>query len=223
MSPTSNSHMDASLTWFVPSQNEKKSKRVESKVGVGDGEHRKAQSRNVLGGRRLGRSTDKRAIAGDKEALGKLLRQHDYEMRALAWRMLGDLDLVDDVLQDAYLKAYRFIHKFNGESAFSTWLHRIVANSCIDCLRRQSTRNEVSFETEREPSVPPADDRVFDSETALTALLSLPFDQRVAVYLIDCEGYSYDEAANLLGISQAAIGSRLFRARSRLQAIGELI
>jgi RNA polymerase sigma-70 factor (ECF subfamily) len=144
-------------------------------------------------------------------------------MRAIAWKILGDADLVDEATQDAYLKAHRSIGRFRGESEFGTWLHRIVVNASVDQIRRRSTRHEVSIDLEPELSVPPADDRISDSEHIRQAMLLLPVDQRIAVLLVDCEGYSYDEAADVLGISAGAIGSRLFRARTKLQAIGELI
>lgn len=167
------------------------------------------------------RSLERRAVDGDRQALGELLRCHDHAMRAIAWKILGDIELVDDATQDAYLKAYRSVGRFRGDSEFSTWLHRIVVNTCVDHIRRSLKRHEVSIELEPELSVPPADDRLSDSEVIRQALLLLPSDQRVAVLLVDCEGYSYDEAAEVLGISVGAVGSRLFRARTTLQAIGE--
>jgi RNA polymerase sigma factor (sigma-70 family) len=71
-------------------------------------------------------------------------------MRATAWRLLGDADAVDDALQEAYLKAHRSISRFRADSRFSTWLHRIVVNTCVDHLRRQANRFEVSIETHPE-------------------------------------------------------------------------
>jgi RNA polymerase sigma-70 factor (ECF subfamily) len=143
-------------------------------------------------------------------------------MRTIAWKMLGDAELVDDVLQDAYLKAHRSIGQFRGDAQFQTWLHRIVVNAGVDHLRRLSTRREVSLDHQPELALPCEDDRVSDGERVRQALLALPADQRVAILLVDCEGYSYDEAAEILGITQGAVGSRLFRARSTLQTMGEL-
>lgn len=144
-------------------------------------------------------------------------------MRALAWKMVGDAHVVDDVLQDAYLKAHRSIGRFRGEARFETWLHRIVANTCVDHLRYRAARNEVSIEVQPDVAVPADVDRIDDSELLRQALLSLPFEQRAAVLLIDCDGYSYEQAADALGISVTAVGSRLFRARSALQQRGRPI
>lgn len=163
------------------------------------------------------------ARQGDRRAMTDLLRRHDDEMRALAWRMVGDPDVVDDVLQDAYLKACRSISGFREKARFSTWLHRIVANTCVDHLRRQATRDEVSIEMQPALSVPAEVDRLADADCLRQALLGLPAEQRVALLLIDYEGYSYESAAEVLGISVGAVGSRLYRARACLQRMGELL
>lgn len=160
-----------------------------------------------------------RARNGDGTSLTDLLRSHDMTMRTLAWRLVGDGDVVDDVLQDAYLKVHRSIAGFRGDAAFGTWLHRIVANTCVDHLRRRSARSEVSIETQAETAVPDGADRVLDSERIRQALLALPFEQRVVILLVDCDGYSYDETADVLGISVGAVGSRLYRARATLQQV----
>lgn len=162
------------------------------------------------------------ASQGDRGAMTDLLRQHDRDMRALAWRMVGDADVVDDILQDAYLKAYRSIGRFLGKAQFGTWLHRIVANTCVDHLRKRAARAEVSIESQPVLGVPAEVDRWDDTDCLRRALLSLPYDQRAALLLIDYDGYSYQDAADALGISVTAVGSRLYRARSSLQQIGEL-
>ncbi|MEZ5411998.1 MAG: RNA polymerase sigma factor [Acidimicrobiales bacterium] len=175
-------------------------------------------------GRRLDRQRSLVTLArqGDRSAMTDLLRQHDGAMRALAWRMVGDADLVDDILQDAYLKAYRSIGGFLGKARFGTWLHRIVANTCVDHLRQRAARAEVSIEVQPVVGVPAEVDRWDDTDCLRRALLSLPYDQRAALLLIDYDGYSYQDAADALGISVTAVGSRLYRARASLQRIGEL-
>ena len=77
------------------------------------------------------------ARLGDQGAFTTLLRRHDDQMRALAWSVLRDRTAMDDVLQDAYLKAFRNLDRFRGESRFSTWLHRIVYRTCLDHVRRR--------------------------------------------------------------------------------------
>jgi len=71
------------------------------------------------------------ARTNSRDAITELIREEDPRMRALAWKILGEADLVDDVLQDAYLKVFRSIEDFRGDSQFGTWLHRIVVNTCL--------------------------------------------------------------------------------------------
>ena len=81
------------------------------------------------------------ALAGDQRAFGLLLRHHDERMRALAWKLLGDRDRMDDALQEAYVKAWRSLGGFRQDADFGTWLYRITYNACLDELRRATNRS----------------------------------------------------------------------------------
>jgi RNA polymerase sigma-70 factor (ECF subfamily) len=161
-----------------------------------------------------------RARAGDHRAFSLLLANHDDQMRALAFRMLGGRAAMDDALQDAYVKAYRSLGRFQEASSFATWLHRIVARTCIDHLRKRQRRREVPLEvvsaTAPDRSAAP-DQLVTDRSVLGQALSELPADQRAAVVLVDGEGYSYEQAAEVLGTRPGTIASRLSRARSSLR------
>jgi RNA polymerase sigma-70 factor, ECF subfamily len=156
-----------------------------------------------------------RARAGDAGAFGLLLRDADESHRRLAFRLLGDRQLMDDVLQDAYVRAFRALPGFRGRAAFGTWLYRIVYNACLDELRRGRARREVALEEERSGST--ADD-VEERLDLAAALARLPVELRVVVLLVDAEGLSYEEAAEVLGVAPGTIGSRLNRARAALRA-----
>jgi RNA polymerase sigma-70 factor (ECF subfamily) len=154
-----------------------------------------------------------RARRGDAAAFGLLLRAADESHRRLAFRLLGDRQSMDDVLQEAYVRAFRALPQFRGGSAFGTWLYRIVYNACLDELRR--SRREVALgELPGEDSPGDIEDRL-DLEAALAAL---PPELRAVVLLVDAEGLSYDEAAEVLGVAPGTIGSRLNRARAALRA-----
>lgn len=161
-----------------------------------------------------------RAINGDREAFTQLLRRHDPTMRSVAWRMVGRYNLVDDALQDAYVKAYSSIGTFRGEGVFPAWLRRIVANTCIDHVRRYERRREDVLEPNvmDEPQLGTAE-RIGDADQLQRALRSLPNDQRIALVLVEVEGYSYSEAASLTNTSTSNLGSRLSRARASLRTI----
>jgi RNA polymerase sigma-70 factor, ECF subfamily len=145
------------------------------------------------------------------------LREFDVSHRRLAFRLLGDAHRMDDVLQEAYARAYRALPRFRGGASLSTWLYRIVYNACLDDLRRSGARKEVSLEEWRESGAERTDDLAerLDLEAALAAL---PIDLRAVVLLVDAEELSYDEAAEILGVPAGTVASRLNRARGALRA-----
>ena len=163
-----------------------------------------------------------RARRGDHRAFAQIVDHYDHRLRGLAFRLLGDRDRMDDVLQEAYVKAFRALPRFKGESALGTWLYRIVYNACIDDLRARKVAVSLDDGTgapERaDPRPGPADIAVERGDLA-AALDTLPPDQRAAVLLVDAYGLDYDEAAEVLGVATGTIGSRLSRARAALRTL----
>jgi len=168
-------------------------------------------------------------VAGDREAFAELFRRHRDRLWAVALRTLGDREEAADALQDALLSAYRSAARFRGDSAVTTWLHRIVVNACLDRIRRRRARPTVPLPdgtrghtgqespTTREPAAPAP-----DHDTALVvrqALAQLPPDQRVALVLVDVQGYPVAEVATILGIAEGTVKSRCARGRARLAAL----
>ena len=152
----------------------------------------------------------------DAEAFIELVERHDLSHRRLAFRLLGDSGRMDDVLQDAYVRAFRALPSFRGDSSLETWLYRIVYNACIDDLRRRREHETLEEWDERLVAVPTEPEERLDLAAALA---SLPPELRAVVLLIDVEGLSYAEAADVLGAPAGTIASRLNRARSHLQAL----
>ena len=168
-------------------------------------------------------TTIERAVAGDPEAFSELLRDHDDAMRAVAYRMLGNRAAMDDVLQVAYLKAFRNIAGFRAESSFATWLNRIVVNSCYDHLRKVGRQAEVPLnEVGDVPSTASHEDRLTANQQLHQALQTLAPEQRAAVLLVDGEGLTYAEAAEVLDVERGTVASRLNRARAELRRLLEL-
>ena len=93
-----------------------------------------------------------RARRGDHEAFAIVVRHYDPQLRALAYRLLGSRDRMDDALQEAYVKAFRALPRFRGQSQLGTWLHRIVFNACLDELGRLRRAEAVPLEDAPEPS-----------------------------------------------------------------------
>ena len=158
-----------------------------------------------------------RARRGDEHAFAALVRHYDGGLRALAFRLLGDRARMDDALQEAYVKAYRALPRFRGDSSLRTWLYRIAYNACLDELKR--TRVVVELDSVRDRADQGADpaDSLSLRLTLAHALAELPPEDRAAVLLVDAEGFDYRSAAEVLGIPEGTVGSRLNRARGALR------
>jgi RNA polymerase sigma-70 factor (ECF subfamily) len=162
---------------------------------------------------KLDELASRRARRLDADAFVELVGRNDLSHRRLAFRLLGDRDRMDDVLQNAYVRAFRGLRSFRGDASLETWLYRIVYNACIDDLRRR--RDEVPLEQWDAGSVDPSTEDRLDLAAALS---SLPAELRAVVLLIDAEGLSYTEVAEVLNLPAGTVASRLNRARSLLQA-----
>lgn len=169
-----------------------------------------------------------RARGGDSVALTELYRRHERRAYNLALRTLGNPWDAADVCQEAFIKAFRNLDSFKGEARFGTWLHRIVVNAAYDHLRRQRPEpmdseilDDLSSPTGPAETVgtgrggiDPAIDGL--SDPLRDALMSLNEGFRFAVVLCDLLGFPYSEAAEILGVQEGTIKSRIFRAREAL-------
>ncbi len=156
-----------------------------------------------------------RAREGDHRAFADLLRRHDTGLRALAFRMVRDATLMDDALQEAYVKAYRALPAFRGEAGIGTWLYRIVHNSCVDVMRR--TREHVPLDPDRAPPAPSVEPRVVAQVDVASALDGLSMEHRSVLVLVDALGFDYGDAAAVLNVPIGTVRSRLARARRAMR------
>jgi RNA polymerase sigma-70 factor, ECF subfamily len=161
-----------------------------------------------------------RARRGDQEAFAALIRHYDPGLRGLAYRLLGDRDLMDDALQEAYVKAFRGLARFRGQAKLGTWLYRIVYNACLDELKRPSRRQDIPYEDVDDAPAPWTDpgETVARRGELGAALARLAPDERAAVLLVDAQGFDYREAARILDIPEGTVASRLSRARASLRS-----
>jgi RNA polymerase sigma-70 factor (ECF subfamily) len=174
----------------------------------------------------LGDVPDGRLISahalGDPDAFAELVRRHRDRLWAVALRTLGDREEAADALQDALLSAYRAAAGFRGDSAVTTWLHRIVVNACLDRARRRQVRPTVPL-PEAGPGEPvQPGDPIEERDTALAvhrALGELPPEQRAALVLVELHGHSVAETATILGIAEGTVKSRCARGRARLAVL----
>jgi RNA polymerase sigma-70 factor, ECF subfamily len=188
-----------------------------------------------------------RARAGDQEAFRGLIEPHRADLHAHCYRMLGSLHDADDALQDAMLRAWRGLPKFEGRSAASSWLHRIATNACLDAIARRPKRVlPIDYGPPTDPGAPaePLADRVWvepypDAELGLeagyaapearyerreavelafiAALQHLPPRQRAVLILREVLGFSARETAEMLNTTPASVNSALQRARKLVE------
>ncbi|WP_086767044.1 RNA polymerase sigma factor SigM [Streptomyces bobili] len=165
-----------------------------------------------------------RHVEGDPDAFGELVRRHRDRLWAVALRTLGDREEAADAVQDALVSAYRAAHTFRGQSAVTTWLHRITVNACLDRARKAASRKTSPVDdTERleqllephESASAPAERNDLHRQL-LEALGTLPPDQRAALILVDMQGYPVAEAARVLDVPIGTVKSRCARGRARL-------
>jgi RNA polymerase sigma-70 factor, ECF subfamily len=157
-----------------------------------------------------------RAVAGDEVAFIEIVRRYDDGLRRLAFRLLGDRDAMDDVLQEAYLKAFASIARFRGQASPRTWLYRIVYNACLDHVRRRRSQ-PLGRVDDTQTATRDASEQTDLRLSLAAALAALAPEERAAVLLVDAEGLSYDEAAAVIGVPAGTIASRLSRARAALR------
>lgn len=164
-----------------------------------------------------------RAVDGDHLAFAELLKPHDRKLRALVWR-LNAQDDIDDIMQEAYLKAHRSLPTFDAAKGarLGSWLWRVVHSTCIDHHRRSARQPQTTTTATLSDFAMPATDvatRVVLQAQLRDALAQLPPAQSTVIALADGEGMSYDEIATLIDVSPGTVASRLNRARSALREL----
>jgi len=176
-----------------------------------------------------------KTLAGDQRAFELLVIKYQSRIQRLIGRMVRDVDLVEDIAQETFIRAYRALHQFRGDAQFYTWLYRIAVNtakkSLMD-LKHEPAVLDGGFHTsddEDETSQPrnePTTDETPESVLAAkeignvvnAAMEALPDDLRQAVTLREIEGMSYDEIAAIMGCPIGTVRSRIFRAREAISA-----
>jgi RNA polymerase sigma-70 factor (ECF subfamily) len=168
-----------------------------------------------------------RARAGDRDAFEQLFRRHYRQVYAVACRVLPNATEAEDVVQDAFVRAYGALGGFRGEAAFSTWVCRIAINIALRRARRLRAQPASLTEVpEGGPAQEPADaadleclvEQRAEAHAVRQAVSGLPDKHRVVIALRYFEGYSCDEIARLLGCSVGTVWSRLFHAHRKLRA-----
>ena len=167
-----------------------------------------------------------RALTGDAEAFGELVRRWERRIFALTYGMLGREEDARDATQETFLAAFRNLRGFRGEAKVSSWLHRIAVNQCISRQRRSKVRSESALEDEANAgsfamplSYSPAHVAEGRQETAAVrrAINSLPVELRQVVVMKEFEELTFREIADALDLPLSTVKSRLYTALKQLQ------
>src|SRR6476619_2583508 len=172
-----------------------------------------------------------RCAAGDEAAFAELVAEHQRMVVQLAMNLLGDRDEALDLSQDVFIRVFRTIGQFRGQSALRTWIYRIAVNQARNrhrFWRRRRRSDQVSLDAHVEAhgdfqcGAETGPDRILAQKELAArlkdALDALPFDQRTVIVLREVDGLSYDEIAFSLGVAVGTVKSRLTRARQTLRA-----
>ena len=178
-----------------------------------------------------------RVLKGEKNAFNMLVLRYQHKVSALIARFVNDPQEVEDVAQEAFIKAYRALPRFRGDSAFYTWLYRIAVNTAKNYLaaqRRRPTDIELDMQDPdqyglhaklKETDTPEAVALSHElQETLEQAIDALPDDLRTAIILRELDGMSYEEIAETMDCPVGTVRSRIFRARDAIsKKVGTLI
>ncbi len=171
-----------------------------------------------------------RAIAGDQRAYELLVIKHQRRVERLIGRMVRDVNLVEDIAQETFIRAYRALHQFRGDAQFYTWLYRIAVNTSKRFLLKlkhdpavsQSSlqshdEDDETFQRRNEPSTDETPESVLAAkeigQAVNAALEALPDDLKQALTLREIDGMSYEEIAEVMNCPLGTVRSRIFRAR----------
>ena len=176
-----------------------------------------------------------RTVAGDQKAFELLVIKYQRRIQRLIGRMVRDVDLVEDIAQETFIRAYRALAQFRGEAQFYTWLYRIAVNTAKKALmdlKRNPTISENSFksgQSDESDETSPLENELISTETPDAVLASkeiaqiinaaleaLPEELRQAITLREIEGLSYDEIAEIMSCPIGTVRSRIFRAREAI-------
>ncbi|MFN7834311.1 MAG: RNA polymerase sigma factor RpoE [Burkholderiaceae bacterium] len=172
----------------------------------------------------------KRVQAGDKDAFKLLMGKYQQKVGRIVSRLVKDPDDVDDVVQESFIKAYRAINNFRGDSAFYTWIYRIAINAAknhlVAATRRASTPNDALDEdsetfdqTDTLSSIDTPESVLLSRQIAQTVnrcMDQLPEELKTAITLREIEGLSYEEIAKIMDCPIGTVRSRIFRARDAI-------
>ena len=219
--------VDTSAAGYTSSVNKKEL----GSIAMSDGStNNNAGEGQVPSNREIDQALVERAQRGDQQAFGMLVEKYQRKLGRLLSRMVRDQAEVEDVVQESFIKAYRALPNFRGDSAFYTWLYRIGINTAKNYLVSMGRRPQVSKDIEIEDAenfedgdelrtLETPESSMMTKEIAQTVndtMMALPDELRTAITLRELEGLSYEEIATLMNCPIGTVRSRIFRARETI-------
>jgi RNA polymerase sigma-70 factor (ECF subfamily) len=156
-------------------------------------------------------------LKNDRLAQKNLYEKYKKAMYSLSYRITGDFEAANDVLQDAFVKVFRGLPSFRGESTLGAWIKTIVVRTAYSYLRKEKMFFEDIDDLSQSPKIDWG--HYLDTEYLEKAILSLPEGYRMVFVLVEIEGYTHKEVAGLLGISEGTSKSQLFYSKKKLREI----
>lgn len=173
-----------------------------------------------------------RTVAGDQKAFELLVIKYQRRIQRLIGRMVRDVNIVEDIAQETFIRAYRALSQFRGDAQFYTWLYRIAVNTAKKALmdmKRNPTVSENAFKSSDDDETSPLENELTSSETPDAVLASkeiaemvnaameaLPAELRQAITLREIDGLSYEEISDVMNCPIGTVRSRIFRAREAI-------
>lgn len=219
--------VDTSAAGYTSSVNKKEL----GSIAMSDGStNNNAGEGQVPSNREIDQALVERAQRGDQQAFGMLVEKYQRKLGRLLSRMVRDQAEVEDIVQESFIKAYRALPNFRGDSAFYTWLYRIGINTAKNYLVSMGRRPQVSKDIEIEDAenfedgdelrtLETPESTIMTKEIAQTVndtMMALPDELRTAITLRELEGLSYEEIATLMNCPIGTVRSRIFRARETI-------
>lgn len=155
--------------------------------------------------------------ANDRLAQQLLYNRYANAMFTISYRITKDKELAADVLQEAFVRVFQYIYSFRGESTLGAWIKTIVVRSALAILKKE--KKELSYDIDEVNESPTNIHFAHDIDYLESAILSLPSGYRTVFLLIEVEGYTHQDVADLLGVSVGTSKSQLFYAKKRLREL----
>lgn len=176
-----------------------------------------------------------RAVAGDQRAFELLVIKYQRRIERLIGRMVRDVNLVEDIAQETFIRAYRALHQFRGDAQFYTWLYRIAVNTAkrfllklkhdpavLHSAMQANDEDDETFQRRNEPSTDETPESVLAAkeigQAVNDAVAALPDDLKQALTLREIDGLSYEEIADVMNCPLGTVRSRIFRAREAVSS-----